>query len=83
MITLRLTFKVLVSCPQPASVQRKARMVTYATHCRVNACVSQGWWANSVTTVPLDSGSPSAQVTTSGTTILINEVNLGVNCSNS
>lgn len=52
----------LVSCPQPASVRRKAHMATYATHCRVSACVSQGWWASSVTAVPLDSGSPTAQV---------------------
>lgn len=59
----RLVFKgFLVSCPQPASAQGKARMETCATRCRVSACVSQGWWANSVTTVPLDSGSPSAQV---------------------
>lgn len=45
----------------PASVHRMAHMAAYATHFRVSACVSQGWWANSVTAVPLDSGSPSAQ----------------------
>ncbi|KAF3858226.1 hypothetical protein F7725_011427, partial [Dissostichus mawsoni] len=33
----------------------------YATPCRVSVCVSQGWWASSVTAVPQDSGSPSAQ----------------------
>lgn len=70
----RLAFKVLVSCPQPASVQGKARMVTCAAHCRVSACVSQGWWASVVTTVPLDSGSLSAQVTTSRTTILMKSI---------
>lgn len=44
-----------------ASVHRKAHMATYATHSRVSACVSQGWWASGVTVVLLDSGSPSAQ----------------------
>lgn len=39
----RLVFKgFLVSCPQPANAQRKARMETCATRCRVSACVSQG-----------------------------------------
>lgn len=45
----------------PASVHQKAHMAAYVTHCRVSACVSQVWWANSVTAVPLDSGSLSAQ----------------------
>lgn len=46
----------------PANVRLKARMAIRATHCRVSACVCQGWWASSVTAVPLDSGSPSAQL---------------------
>lgn len=54
-------------------------MVAYATHCPVNAYVSQGWWASSVTAVPLDSGSPIVQVTTSGIIIHIYEANLGLN----
>lgn len=69
-----LTFEVLTStwfCPQSANVHRKAHTAAYATHCRVSVCVSQGWWASSVIAVPLDSGSPSAQVTTSGTIILM------------
>lgn len=45
----------------PASVHRKAHMATYATHCQVSACASLAWWVSSVTTVPLDSGSPIAQ----------------------
>lgn len=53
-----------VSHPQPASAPQKARMVTSATQCRVSACVSQGWWASSVTSAPLDSDSPSVQVPT-------------------
>lgn len=44
-----------------ASVHRKAHIATYATQCRVSAFVCPGWWASSVTAVPLDSGSPSAQ----------------------
>lgn len=47
-------------------------MVTSAIHCQVSVCVSQEWWASSVTNVPLDSDSPIAQVTTLGTTILMN-----------
>lgn len=45
----------------PASVHRKAHIVTSVTHCRVSVCVSQGCWDSSVTAVPLDSDSPSAQ----------------------
>ena len=52
-------------------------MAVYATPCRVSVCVSQGWWASSVTAVPLDSGSPSAQVSTSGTIIVTNKILLG------
>lgn len=58
---MELLFTV-VSCQQPATAHSKARMETRATRCRASACVSQGWWANSVTTAPLDSGSPTAQV---------------------
>ncbi|KAF0046927.1 hypothetical protein F2P81_000560 [Scophthalmus maximus] len=51
----------LVSCHQPADVHLRARMVTYATHCRVSVFACRVWWASSVTTVPLDSGSLSVQ----------------------
>lgn len=44
-----------------ANVHMKAHMATYVTHCRVSACVSQGWWASSVTAVHQDSDSPTAQ----------------------
>lgn len=54
----------LVSCHQPADVHLRARMVTYATHCRVSVFACRVWWASSVTTVPLDSGSLSVQVNT-------------------
>lgn len=54
----------LVSCHQFADVHLKVRMAMYATLCLVSACACRGWWASSVTAVPLDSGSPSAQVTT-------------------
>lgn len=57
-------------------------METYATHCPVNACVSQGWWVSSVTTAPLDAHFPSAQVTRSETTVLINKVKCGLNYNN-
>lgn len=46
----------------PATAHRKARMESRATRCRASAYVSQGWWANSVTSAPLDSGSPTAQL---------------------
>lgn len=45
----------------PATAHWKARMETRATRCRASAYVSQGWWANSVTIAPLDSGFPTAQ----------------------
>lgn len=45
---------VVVSCPQPANAHAKARTETPATRCRASACVSQGWWVNSVTIAPQD-----------------------------
>lgn len=49
-------------------------MAASVTQCRVSVCVSQGWWASSVTSAPLDSASPSVQVTTGSTTILFKSV---------
>lgn len=49
-------------------------MAASVTQCRASVCVSQGWWASSVTSAPLDSASPSVQVTTGPTTILLLKV---------
>lgn len=70
-----------VSHPQPAGVPQKALTVTSATQCQVSACVSQGWWASSVTSAPLDSDSPSVQVTTGWPTVICNQGSWCHKCS--